>query len=72
MYEILRKNWDKNRHIFVSGLVIGLLLLLAVVFKSNEKVIKKSEIIKDTYETTDLKTFKKFIFELIIIKLFYK
>ena len=65
MYEILRKNWDKNRHIFVSGLVIGLLLLLAVVFKSNEKVIKKSEIIKDTYETTDLKTFKKFIFDQI-------
>ena len=61
MYQVLKKNWDKSKYLILSGIFITLLLLLTVVYKSDERIIKKSESIKISYESPDLKTFKKFL-----------
>ena len=58
MYEIINKNWDKTKYFVLSGLIIIFLLLLTVVYKSDEKIIKKSESIQNSYDSPDLKTFK--------------
>ena len=65
MYEILKKNWDKTKYFLVSGFVIIFLLLLTVVYKSDQQITKKSERIKDSSEISDLKTFKKFLLDRI-------
>jgi len=41
MYEILKRNWDKAKFILLSGFIIIFLLLLTVVYKSDEKITKK-------------------------------
>ena len=61
MYEIIKKNLDKNRYLLFSGLLIMLLLLLTVVYKSDEKIVKKSEILNNTYVNEDLFNIKKFL-----------
>ena len=61
MYQVLKKNWDKSKYLILSGIFITLLLLLTVVYKSDEKIIKKSKSIEISYESPDLKTFKKFL-----------
>ena len=61
MYQVLRKSSDKTKYIILSCIFIAFLFLLAVVYKSDEKIIKKTESIQDLYESPDLKTFKKFI-----------
>ena len=65
MYNILKRNWDKTKYILLSGFIIIFLLLLTVVYKSDEKIIKKSESNKDSYEVSDLKTLKEFILDQI-------
>ena len=61
MYQILKKNWDKTGYLIVSGFVIVSLLLLTVVYKSDQKVVKKSEAVEDSYRGSDLKSLKKFL-----------
>ena len=61
MYQVLKKNWDKSKYLILSGIIITLLLLLTVVYKSDERIIKKSKSIEISYEIPDLKTFKKFL-----------
>ena len=61
MYQVLKKNWDKSKYLILSGIFITLLLLLTVVYKSDERIIKKSQSIEIAYESPDLKTFKKFL-----------
>ena len=61
MYQVLKKNWDKSKYLILSGIFITLLLLLTVVYKSDERIIKKSKSIEISYESPDLKTFKKFL-----------
>ena len=61
MYQVLKKNWDKSKYLILSGIFITLLLLLTVVYKSDERIIKKSKSIEISYENPDLKTFKKFL-----------
>ena len=56
------KNWSTTKYFLLSGLIIIFLLLLTVVYKSDEKIIKKSEI---NYEISDLQTLKKFILDQI-------
>ena len=65
MYQIFKKNRDATRYFILSGFIIILLLLLTVVYKSDEKIIKKSESNKNSYEVSDLKTLKKFILDQI-------
>ena len=66
MYNTLRKSWDKTKYFILSGIIITFLLLLTVVHKSDNKIIKKSESNKGSYEVSDLKTLKEFILDQII------
>ena len=61
MYQVLKKNWDKSKYLILSGIFITSILLLTVVYKSDEKIIKKSMTIGISYENPDLKTFKEFL-----------
>ena len=65
MYQVLRKSWDKNKHLILSGFIIAFLFLLTVVYKSDERLIKKSESIQNLYGSPDLKTFKEFVLKQI-------
>jgi len=61
MYQILMKNWDKSKYLILSGIFLIFILLLTVVYKSDEKIIKKTATIGISYENSDLKAFKKFL-----------
>ena len=65
MYNILKRNWDKTKYILLSGFIIIFLLLLTVVYKSDEKISTISENNKNLYDVSDLKTFKQFILDQI-------
>ena len=59
MYQILKKNWDKVKYLILPGFIITFLLLLTVVYKSDQEIIKKSSRINDSYAVSDLKTLKE-------------
>ena len=61
MYQVFKKNWDKSKYLILSGIFITSILLLTVVYKSDEKIIKKSATVAISYENPDLKTFKEFL-----------
>ena len=61
MYQIIKKNWDKTKHLMLLISSVILLLLLAVVYKSDEKIIKKTEIAAGFDQNLDLKNFKEFL-----------
>ena len=61
MYQEIKKNWDKAKLLIVFAITITLLLLLTVVYKSDEKITKKSDLIKGEKEGSDLINFKKFL-----------
>ena len=61
MYQILKKSLSKNTQIMLYGLSVALLLLVAVVYKSDDKLSTKTKLIEDFNESADLKTFKEFL-----------
>jgi len=61
MYQIIKKSWDKTKYPLLPGLALMLLLLVTVVYKSDEKITKKSELIQNSTKVADLKTFKEFL-----------
>ena len=61
MYQDIKKNWGKAKLLILFVTTITLLLLLTVVYKSDQKITKKSELIKNVNEESDLKKFKKFL-----------
>ena len=61
MYQDIKKNWGKAKLLILFAITITLLLLLTVVYKSDQKITKKSELIKDFNEESDLKKFNKFL-----------
>ena len=61
MFHVLKKNWDESKYLILSVIFITSILLLTVVYKSDEKIIKKSMTIGISYENPDLKTFKEFL-----------
>jgi len=61
MYQILKKNWDKSKYLILSSILLIFILLLTVVYKSDEKIIKRSMTIGISYENPDLETFKQFL-----------
>jgi len=61
MYQVFKKNWDKSKYLILSVIFITSILLLTVVYKSDEKIIKKSATVAISYENPDLKTFKEFL-----------
>ena len=61
MLQVLRENWNKAKYLILSGFILTFLFLVTAIYKTDEKIIKKSESIQSSYESPDLKTFKKFI-----------
>jgi len=61
MYETLKKKWDNAKLFIYSGLVVVTMLLLTVVYKSDEKVLKKSESLEHYSDHSDLETLKEFV-----------
>jgi len=75
MYDVLKRNWDKTKYLILSGFAVIFLLLVTVVYKSDEKITKKSELISSSNKESDLKTFKEFLLKQIkspFINLNYK
>jgi len=65
MYQIVTKNLDRVKYVLIFASVLILLVLLTVVFKSDEKIIKNSEVSSDYSENSDVITFKKFLLKQI-------
>ena len=65
MYQIFIKNWDKWKYLILSGIFILLMLLLTVVYKSDQKVVKKSNAIEISYDNQDFQTLKKYLLDQI-------
>jgi len=61
MYQVFKKNWNKSKYLILSGIFITSILLLTVVYKSDEKIVKKSTTIVISYKNPDLKAFKEFL-----------
>ena len=61
MFQVLKKNWDESKYLILSVIFITSILLLTVVYKSDEKIIKKTATVVISYENPDLKTFKEFL-----------
>jgi len=75
MYDVLKRNWDKTKYLILSGFAVIFLLLVTVVYKSDEKITKRSELISSSNKESDLKTFKEFLLKQIkspFINLNYK
>ena len=53
MYQVLMKNWDKWKYLILSSVFIVVILLLTVVYKSDQKIVKKSSVIETSYENKD-------------------
>ena len=65
MYHFIRKNWDKNKHILLFVFILFSVLLVAVVNKSDKRILKKSQIDINSYDLDDLKKFKEFVYNKI-------
>ena len=61
MSQLLRKTWNKAKYLVISLLIITSVFLLTVVYKADEKIIKKSENTQGLSLSPDLKTFKSFV-----------
>ena len=64
MYEMIRKNLDKKK-LTLFGIIITLLILIAISYKSNDEKIKKTNIVKAINENSDIVNFKKFLLDQI-------
>ena len=59
------KNLGRSKYLAVSGIIVSLLLLVSVVFESNNKIITKSKVDQNSDISDDLENIKKFIFSQI-------
>ncbi len=66
MNQILKKTIYTAKYPMIFGAILIFLLLFTVVFKSDEKITKKSEIVESLNNSPDIQTFKKYIFNQII------
>ena len=58
MYEIFKKNLDKKNLITLFGIIITLIILIGVSYKSDTPKIKKTNIVKTINENSDVVNFK--------------
>ena len=61
MHEIIKKNWRKNKIIALFGIVITLIILVSIAYKSDNKKTTKPEIFKTLDQSLDIENFKKFL-----------
>ena len=75
MYYTFKKNWEKSKYSILLGLIVVFLLLVTVVYKSDDKVTSKSTNIKTLDKVEDLNKLKEFLLKKIkspFINLNYK
>ena len=65
MLNVIKKNWDKNRLLVLSGLIFTALLLVTFTYKSDDRIAKKSSAINSSNKNSDFSTLKKFLFNKI-------
>ena len=63
MYQNFKKSWDVTKYFILCGFIVIFLLLLTVVYKSDETITKKTGSSKDLYKVSDLETFKEFLLD---------
>ena len=61
MYEIIKNNWHKTKIIASFGIAITLLILIAVIYKSDNKGTGKPEVFITLDQKSDVINFKKFL-----------
>jgi murein DD-endopeptidase MepM/ murein hydrolase activator NlpD len=61
MYEIIKKNLDKKNFITLFGILVTLIILITVAYKSDAPEIKKTNIAKTINVNSDITNFKKFL-----------
>ena len=61
MYEMIKKNLDKKNFIILFGIIITLIILIAISYKSDTRDIKNNNIVKAINESSDVVNFKKFL-----------
>ena len=61
MYEFIKKNLYKKNFITLFGIIITLIILIAVAYKSDSPEIRKTNIVKTINENSDVINFKKFL-----------
>ena len=61
MFEIIKKNWDKNKIIAVFGIVIALLILIVIAYKNDSKETRKPKVFRGIDQSSDVINFKKFL-----------
>ena len=61
MYEIIKRNWLKNKIITLFGIVITILILITLAYKSDNSEIRKQEVFKTFDKKSDVINFKKFL-----------
>ena len=61
MYEIIKSNWHKTKIIASFGIAITLLILIAVIYKSDNKGTGKPEVFITLGQKSDVINFKKFL-----------
>ena len=62
---MLKKYWDRSKYVVLFGGIITILLLLTVVYKSDQNINKISKNIENSYDTPDLETLKNFFLKQI-------
>ena len=61
MHQAFRKNWNKTKFIILSLIIITFILLVTVVYKSDEKINIKSRFIEKSINSPDLESIIKFL-----------
>ena len=61
MYEIIKSNWHKTKILVSFGIAITLLILIAVIYESDNKGTGKPEVFITLDQKSDVINFKKFL-----------
>jgi len=75
MLDVFQKNWEKAKYLVLSGFAIIFLLLLTVVYQSDEKITKNTKLSEGLNDAKEIAIFKEFLLNQIkspFINLDYK
>jgi len=65
MYQFLKKKIEESKYLLLFGIAITFLIMLAITYKSDNRIIKKSDRINVLVLNKELKIFKKFVLDQI-------
>ena len=65
MYGVIGRNWNKKKYLAILLITVSLLLMVTVAYKSDDKIVKKTDIIENIIDKTDFGRLSKFVFSQI-------